>query len=272
MRCKLCDSATEHFGELKILGSFDARYRRCVACGFVCVESPHWLELAYSSAIAAADTGIVARNFKLAEVTDLLIGLAFNDAQRFLDFGGGSGLLVRMMRDRGFNFLLQDKYCANVFAAGFVAQPGERFDMVTCMEVAEHLVEPLPTFLELGTLVDGAGTGAIVIATELLPDRANRPGEWWYYAPETGQHVSFYTVAALRVIAERLRLRLATNGVNLHVLSAAPVSNRLLGLISSRTGRPLARAVIRLTGRKRRSLTHSDADKSRTTLSGLNLS
>lgn len=269
MHCKLCESVTEDFGELKILGSFDARYRRCTLCGFVYVEQVHWLEQAYSSAIASADTGIVVRNLKLAEMTSLLIGLAFPGARRFLDFGGGAGLLVRMMRDRGFDFRLQDKYCANIFAGGFEAQPGERFDMVTCMEVAEHMLDPLPAFHELRAMVEGAGSAAIVVSTELLPKAANRPGEWWYYAPETGQHISFYTEAALQVIAERLQMRVATNGANFHVFSTAPVSRRLLGMISSRRGRVFARALIRLMGRTRCSLTHSDAQNARVGLSTL---
>ena len=266
MRCKLCESATEHFGELKILGSFDARYRRCTACGFVCVEEAAWLEQAYSSAIAAADTGIVARNLKLADMTSLLIGLAFPGAQRFLDFGGGAGLLVRMMRDRGFDFRLQDKYCANIFAGGFEAEPGERFDMVTCMEVAEHMMDPLPAFRELRARVEGADTQAIVVSTELLPKAANRPGEWWYYAPETGQHISFYTEGALHAIAEQLQMRVASNGCNFHVFSTIPVSRRLLRMISSRRGRALARYLIGLSGRTRCSLTQSDAQKARLAL------
>ena len=258
MHCKICDSATADFGQLRILSSFDARYRRCTRCGFVFVESAEWLQQAYSSAIAASDTGIVARNLKLAQIVGLLIALEFPAARRFLDYGGGSGLLVRLMRDQGFDFYLLDKYCANVLAAGFEAKPGERFDLLTCMEVAEHLVDPVPTFLELGALAP-----SIVIGTELLPATANRPGEWWYYAPETGQHISFYTVAALQVIAERMQLHLATNGLNLHVLSQAPVSGRLLRFISSRRGRSCARALVRLKGRKRRSLTESDAGKAR---------
>lgn len=260
MYCNLCESPTADFGALRILGRFDARYRRCKACGFTFAENVSWLGLAYSSAIAASDTGIAVRNLKLAQMTSLLIALAFHDAKRFLDYGGGSGLLVRLMRDRGFDFWLRDKYCPNVFAGGFEAQEGDRFDLATCMEVAEHLPDPMPTFKELATLAP-----ALVLSTELLPETANRPGEWWYYAPETGQHVSFYTVAALRVIAERLQMRVATNGANLHVLSVAPVSDSLIRLVSSRRGRVLASLAVRLAGRRRRSLTQTDADKWRST-------
>jgi hypothetical protein len=258
MLCKICESTTRDFGSLRILARFDARYRCCSRCGFVFVEESPWLDLAYSSAIAASDTGIAVRNLKLADQVSLLISLAFNDAQRFLDFGGGSGLLVRLLRDKGFDFRLSDKYCANVFAGGFEARPGERFDLLTCMEVVEHLSDPLATFDELATLAP-----AIVFSTELLPAKKNKPGEWWYYAPETGQHISFYTTTALRLIGERLGLSLATNGSNLHVLADRQVASAVVRLVSSRRGVHLARMLVRILGRTRRSLTHRDAESFR---------
>jgi hypothetical protein len=126
MQCKICESATADFGALRILARHDARYRRCIACGFVFVEEVRWLEEAYSAAIAASDTGAAVRNLKLAAAANVLIELAFPRAQHFLDYGGGAGLFVRLMRDRGFDFYLLDKYCANVFAAGFEAKPDDR--------------------------------------------------------------------------------------------------------------------------------------------------
>ena len=59
MRCKICDAATAHFGSQLVLAKHQAEYRRCTACGYLFVVQPHWLEEAYSTAIAALDTGIV---------------------------------------------------------------------------------------------------------------------------------------------------------------------------------------------------------------------
>jgi hypothetical protein len=257
VHCKICESATIDFGRLTILSRHEARYRRCEACGFVFVEDVRWLEEAYSAAIAASDTGIAVRNLRLAAEASVLIQLAFPHAQRFLDYGGGAGLFVRLMRDRGFDFRLLDKYCANVFAGGFEAEPADRFDVLTCFEVIEHLVDPLPAFRELAALAP-----AMIIGTELLPARRNRPGEWWYYAPETGQHVSFYTRRALETIGERLHLRLATNGRNLHVLAGERIGDAAVKLATSRA-RALAGGLLKLAGRRRRSLTHRDAERFR---------
>jgi SAM-dependent methyltransferase len=258
LACKICAADTEDFGNLRILDAFDARYRRCTRCGFVFVIEPTWLDRAYEAAIAQSDTGIVVRNLRLADTTAALIGLAFNDARRFLDFGGGAGLFVRLMRDRGYEFFLEDKYCENIFAGGFDARQGDRFDVVTCMEVIEHLVDPLPAFRELAELAP-----AIVFSTELLPAANPRPGAWWYYAPETGQHVSFYTVQSLTRIGEALGMRLATNGRNFHVLSRERVSMSAVRWAASRRKRAVANAYLRLAGRTRRSLTQSDAEVAR---------
>lgn len=258
MRCKVCESPTEHFGRLKILQAFDARYLRCTRCGFVFVEQPTWLEQAYELPIAAADTGIVVRNLRFADVVGALIDLALPDARQCIDFGGGAGLFVRLMRDRGYEFYRQDKYCDNVFAVGFDASPEQRFDLATSIEVIEHIVEPMSVLQQLAQLAP-----TLLIGTEQLPAERNRPGEWWYYAPEGGQHVSFFSARALQVAAERLGLQLASNGRNVHVFSRERISPALVRMIGRRRGLAVARAWIKLTRRPRRSLTHSDAAAAR---------
>jgi hypothetical protein len=258
MLCKLCESATEYFGAQRILQAFDARYLRCTRCGFVFVEQPTWLEKAYELPIAAADTGIVVRNLRFADLVGALIDLALPDAGQFLDFGGGAGLFVRLMRDRGYNFYRQDKYCDNIFATGFDAAADQKFDLATCIEVIEHIVEPMSIFRQLAALAP-----TVLVATELLPPVRNRPGEWWYYAPEGGQHISFFSTRALQVVADTLGMQLASNGRNVHVFSRTPISARLVRTIANRRGLPLARAWVRISRRRRRSLTHSDAAAAR---------
>lgn len=141
--CKVCGSATAHFGRQRVLTAFNAECRRCSACGYVFVVEPHWLEQAYSTAIAALDTGIVTRNLWLADATCALLGLSLRGVRRSLDFGGGSGLFVRMMRDRGHDFHWWDAYSPNLLACGFEARAEDRFDLLTAFELVEHLVEPM---------------------------------------------------------------------------------------------------------------------------------
>jgi len=224
--CKICGAATAHFGRQVVLGRFQAEYRRCGTCGYVFVVDPHWLELAYSTAISALDTGIVTRNRWLADATCALLGLSLRDVRRTLDFGGGSGLLVRLMRDRGHDFRWYDAYSPNLLARGFEGDPAGRYDMVTAFELVEHLPDPMATFEQLRSLAP-----VVVISTELLPPTRQVLDDWWYYAPESGQHIGFFTHASLATVAERLGLRLSSNGCNLHVLAPRTVSPVLLNAL-----------------------------------------
>ena len=75
MLCKVCESATEYFGEQRFSRTFDCALSALHRCGFVFVEQPTWLEQAYELPIAAADTGIVVRNLRFADLVGTLIDL-----------------------------------------------------------------------------------------------------------------------------------------------------------------------------------------------------
>lgn len=250
--CRLCGSATEAFGELTVLGRHRARYRRCTACGYVAVEHPDWLEEAYADhAIAALDTGIVMRNLRLADAVDALLRWRFRDARTALDYGAGTGLFVRLMRDRGHDFRWSDPHCENLFALGFEADEAAGFDLVTCFEVAEHLTDPLPVFRRLTERAP-----VLIFSTELLPERNNRPGEWHYYAPETGQHVGFFTIASLQALANKLGRHVASDVRMLHAFTTEPLNPRWLRAVSKQRR---ARRMLKLL-RKQPPLTWRDAE------------
>ncbi|HEY9112538.1 MAG TPA: methyltransferase domain-containing protein [Rhodanobacteraceae bacterium] len=252
MTCKLCGGATEPFGELVVLGRHHAHYRRCRNCGYVAVEDPHWLAEAYADhAIAALDTGIVMRNLWLADAVDALLRWRFRKVRTALDWGGGTGLFVRLMRDRGHDFRWSDPHCGNLLALGFEADANAASDLITCFEVAEHLTDPRPVFEQLV-----ARAPILIFSTELLPERNNRPGEWHYYAPETGQHVGFFTRASLQALAEKLGRHFATDGRMLHAFTTEPLDPRWLRIVAKQRR---ARRLLKLT-RKRPPLTWRDAE------------
>ncbi|TAN04158.1 MAG: class I SAM-dependent methyltransferase [Rhodanobacteraceae bacterium] len=252
MTCKVCGGASAAFGELTVLGRHRARYRRCEACGYVFVDDPNWLDEAYADhAIAALDTGIVVRNLWLADALDALLRWRFRNVRRALDHGAGTGLFVRLMRDRGYDFRWSDPYCENLFALGFEADEAQTFDLVTCFEVIEHLVEPLPVFEQLA-----ARAPILIFSTELLPEHDNHPGEWHYYAPATGQHVGFFTQASLRKLAARLGRHFASDGRMLHAFTADPLDPRWLRRVAKQRH---ARWLLRLA-RRRPTLTWRDGE------------
>ena len=69
----------------------------------------------------------------------------FDPKAKFLDYGGGYGMLVRLMRNYGFDFYYFDKYCQNLFANGFDLKDSacSRFELLTAFELFEHFSEPV---------------------------------------------------------------------------------------------------------------------------------
>jgi len=225
--CKVCDSASRPFGNARVLGRHEVRYYRCEACGFVQTEQPYWLDEAYGTALIAADVGVAQRNIELAAVTQAVIQQFFRADRRFLDYGGGYGLFVRLMRDRGFDFRWHDRYAPNLLSRGFEAAPNaDGFELVTAFEVLEHLVDPVPQVADM--LRRGE---SLLCTTRILPPTNPKPNEWWYYALSGGQHVSLFTLEALRRLAERFGRRLVSDGVSIHLFTAHRVPEWLFRLV-----------------------------------------
>lgn len=144
---------------------------------------------------------------------------------------GGYGVLVRLMRDIGFDFYWYDKYTPNLFARGFEHQDGNKYEAVTAFECFEHFVNPID---EIESLLKMSKN--IVFSTELLPNAIPKPEDWWYYGLEHGQHISFYSKKTFEFIAKRYDLNYLNKG-NLHLLTAKSISNlKLQALKFSRLG------------------------------------
>ncbi|KPQ39984.1 MAG: putative O-linked N-acetylglucosamine transferase, SPINDLY family [Phormidium sp. OSCR] len=214
--CHICQSPSHPFAQHQLLNRYLVQYFQCSHCGFVQTEDPYWLEEAYSSAIANSDIGLVTRNLNFAKLTQQIIFKQFNPDGEFLDYGAGYGLFVRLMRDRGLNFYWHDKYAENLFAKGVEVESGEsrQFELLTAFEVFEHFTNPQE---EIPKLL--AWSRNILFSTELLPPSHPKPGDWWYYAPEEGQHISLYTHKSLTILAQQNHLNLYSNGRSLHLLT-----------------------------------------------------
>lgn len=214
--CRVCGSHAEAFDEARLLGKYDVKYFRCPSCGFIQTETPYWLEEAYSAAILDADIGLPSRNVWLSGKVPVILSLCLPECKSFLDYGGGYGMFVRLMRDAGFPFEWFDKYCENLFAKHF-AKRRDAYDLVTAFELVEHLPNPWEEFQEILSLGEN-----FLFMTELLPDPPPKVSDWWYYGTYGGQHIAFYTPKSLQYIAEKFQRHYVGCG-NLHLFSKKAV-------------------------------------------------
>ncbi len=223
--CQICSAAVDLFDSAIVLDRHSVKYYRCSGCGRVFTEHPHWLQEAYSSAMTSIDIGPLSRCINASHIIRSIILSSLDRHGEFLDFGAGYGLLVRRMRDLGFNFKAFDAHCENIFAKGHEADPDAgRFELITAFEVFEHLVDPVATF---GTLAKAADN--LLISTYLLPTVAPKVGKWWYYGPEHGQHISFFTEAALREMARPFGMTVHSLG-EYHFFTRSKMSRVLFSL------------------------------------------
>ena len=203
-----------------ILEKYSVEYYCCCNCGFIQTEEPYWLNEAYSKAISAMDTGIMLRN--LSNANELLFFLRYIRNNKCLDFGGGHGILTRIMRDYGFNFFHHDKYAENLFANGFEGDLTDKYDLITAFENFEHFVKPME---EIEKIINQ--TEVLFFSTNIIPKNNPLIKDWWYFAPGGGQHISFYTKKSIEYIADKFNLYLVTNNISTHILSKKPLNKKI---------------------------------------------
>lgn len=198
--CPVCRTAMAEAFTATLLRRHQVRFAHCPGCGLLRSERPWWLEEAYGEAIAGTDCGLVARNLEIARLLAVLFAYRLPSGGRILDHAGGYGLLVRLLRDAGFDAWWEDPHCSNLLARGFAAGEGP-FHVLTLFEVLEHLHEP---HLHLAALVEARRPELIVLSTTTYAGPPPAPGAWDYYAFETGQHITFYQERTLARLAATL--------------------------------------------------------------------
>lgn len=218
--CNICGGHSIEVFTALILQKYNSSYFKCEECGFIQTEKAYWLKEAYQSAITELDIGLIYRNIIFSDILEkMLLKNIVDPDGKFIDYGGGYGMFVRLMRDKGFEFYRQDIHCQNIFARHFDVtdiENNQRFVLLTTFEVFEHLEDPVT---EIDKMLSFADT--IFFSTELLPDNNPTPSTWWYFSPETGQHISFYTFKSLQILADKFNLYFYSNGASLHMFSKA---------------------------------------------------
>lgn len=202
-----------------VLFKYDVSFFKCANCGFMQTEEPYWIQEAYSSPLSTTDTGLLMRPMNFSRVAEGIIMKWFDPLGPFLDYGGGNGVFVRMMRDKGFNFFRYDKYADNVYSIGFdlsdLQDKPVRFELITSIEAIEHFENPLAEISGMLSMGDN------LLFTTYINDTvaSDQLKDWWYLGEYNGQHISFYSAKSLKIIAETHNCYYYTNNIDTHLFS-----------------------------------------------------
>lgn len=133
-------------------------------------------------------------------------------AIRHLDYGGGNGLLSRLLVDAGWNSTSYDPYYDD--APDIAALP--RFDLITAFEVFEHVPDVQALMTDLNALLEP--DGVILFSTMVSDGHIPASGAltWWYAAPRNG-HISLYSRDSLYFLAAAKGMHFGSYSPNLHV-------------------------------------------------------
>lgn len=222
--CRLCGGPAHRQFVKTVLRKYQVTYYLCGQCGSLQTEAPYWLDEAYRSGnLADIDPGPFIRSINSMTalyISARIIGLP--PGARVVDFGGGVGLLCRMLRDIGFDAYVSDRYATNALARGF-DDTGATPDLICAFEVAEHFSDPREGMAE----ILGRGARVCVVGTDTYRGHGE---DWWYLSPLSGQHVFFYSESGMRTLADYHGYHYEKVG-NLHYFLREPLSRLRGGLL-----------------------------------------
>lgn len=197
--CRLCGSVAQFLFQKKILSKYDIKYFHCQTCGALQTEEPYWLEEAYQPINEQLDTGQFVRCLHNAAFLDALTSQLNLPNDPLVDYGCGSGLTARILRDVGINAYGYDTYSTPRLLMGFQTETLEGASVINLCEVAEHFPNPKSSFEHIFS----CNPSVVVMQTEIF----NKPNkDWGYLAVEHGQHIFFYTEKTIAYLAQTHRM------------------------------------------------------------------
>jgi hypothetical protein len=196
----------------------NVKYYECTHCQYVQTEEPYWLDKAYSNPINASDTGILRRNKYNAKIVISTLSILGKMRGKVVDCAGGYGILVRLLRDYGVDAFWSDPYCENLLAKGF-EHHDETATLVTAFEAFEHFVYPMDELEKLFKISQN-----ILLSTEIISTPPPLQKDWWYYGKEHGQHIGFFRVQTLEIMAARIGKKVVSDGKSYHLITNLNIS------------------------------------------------
>lgn len=260
VRCKICGGHSAPFDLLDFnktatsdkyrcgFSSIPVMYFKCEKCNFIFTdffdnfEPDWWTTYVYNNEYYAGidpDYHEVRPRYNVRWLKSLLAGR--KDEVIGLDYGGGNGATASLMRAAGWTFDCWDPYGCKDESDTRIG----RYNFCSTSEVFEHTTDPLKSLRDilyrcspdrlmimLGT---GAHDGAVSDETRLT---------WWYAAPRNG-HISLYSRASLRHMADQAELGYVSFSKGTHILTRGYSQREVISLLLGGKLRMKVAALIR---------------------------
>ena len=210
--CPICQSLATHFSTLVIRDDICGDYKICNSCGFIFADNPVWLAGSFTDTLNSLDIGSVDRCNIVADFVEVLLKSLKKDNPKVLDWGGGYGLLTRILRDRGVNCSHYDPFVEPLFTKNIKLLPNTKFDLVVLSEVMLHMTDPVGTLSELLKISKRIMFTAVIAPPDVTP-------EWWYFMPETGQHITIFSKGSIFELGAALEVSVLSDKKFFHLIS-----------------------------------------------------
>jgi len=205
--CPICEARAEFFGGFEGGLSIPLVYRKCLDCGHIFVRNCSWISEAYEDGIDVFDQGAVNRSLFTLPIA---YGLSKRLGGMVLDYGGGSGLLARLLRDLGVDAYSFDKYARGSLNPGFHLTtpevPDSKIELVIAIEVLEHITEINEFIRQIKNW-----SPSIMLTSTVMHHQQSI--EWEYLDKNHCQHVSVFTRESIERLANKLEMGVHFAGV-----------------------------------------------------------
>jgi len=192
MECLICRSPTKEYNDIKL----DIKTYKCNTCKYLFKDPETFWELEEQK-----------KRYDLHQNNPEDAGYR-SYFQNFLDFVFSIIDIPKSVLDFGCgeSELLADMICEmGASAVGYdpIYRPQkeyklQRYDLITSVEVFEHLHNPSKVFNHLISLLDEGGV--LAIRTEFLPEEMSDYFRWYYRLDPT--HVGFFSIDTFRYLAK----------------------------------------------------------------------
>lgn|GEM_PF-4634121 len=208
--CVICGGETARMFS-KQFDQTNVHYCRCSHCGHLTATNlstnPNYANGQYFVEI---DTGWEMRNKRMLgfiEILSRLPAVAISKRSAILDVGCGSGRLVQDLNRAGFDAYGFEPYPEKTVSLRQVfVDPEEardamagKVELITCIEVLEHLREPDEMLRMISGLL--RPSGYLLVSTDLYRDKVHTEG--WYYLNPAAGHVSIFSEKSFKTLFAR---------------------------------------------------------------------